>query len=168
MSKEFPQTDKILALSAVLFFGIWILDSFFLKTVEILTWAIPDSLKAILFVGLELSAALLGWRSHEALFDGKKEKFTLIVDGAFAHVRHPLYLSILLFYLGFVFGSMSLVSFILWIGYVILFDKMATFEEEDLMRIFGESYAAYKKRTPKWIPRVTAPRNEKCLKERGN
>ena len=64
----------------------------------------------------------------------------MITDGVFAYVRHPLYLSILLAYLGFVFGSMSLISLIPWICYDILFDKMASYEEEDIARILGDKY----------------------------
>ncbi|MGQ9789021.1 MAG: methyltransferase family protein [Candidatus Hadarchaeaceae archaeon] len=136
MGKEFPHTDQILPLSAVLFFAVWISDSFILKITERYFWSVPDFMKIVLFVGLEISAMILGFYSHEALFSKKSEQSNLIIDGAFAYVRHPLYLSILLFYLGFVFGSMSLVSFILLIFYVILFDKMATFEYEDLVIIF--------------------------------
>jgi len=153
MSKEFPRTDLILSLSAVLFFLIWVLDSFILRLSGRFTDFVPDIVRIALFGGLEISAIILGLRSHESLFGEKKVDFNLITDGAFAYVRHPLYLSILLTYLGFVFGSMSLVSLIPWICYAILFDKMATYEEEDLVRIFGDAYIEYQKKVPKWFPR---------------
>jgi protein-S-isoprenylcysteine O-methyltransferase Ste14 len=155
MGKEFPHTDLILPLSAVLFFLVWLSDSFVFRLSERFLSFIPDVVRIVLFVGLEISAIVLGFYSHEALFGKKRVESTLITDGIFAYVRHPLYLSILLAYLGFVFGSMSLISLIPWICYVIIFDKMATYEEEDLARTFGDKYVEYRKKVPKWIPRLT-------------
>ena len=152
MGKEFPYTDQILLLSAVLFFAVWISDSFVFRLSDRFVGVVPDVVRIAFFVGLEISAVVLGFYSHEALFGKKNVKFTLITDGVFAHVRHPLYLSILLAYLGFFFGSMSLVSLIPCICYAVLFDKMASYEEEDLVRIFGDKYIEYSKRVPKWFP----------------
>jgi len=154
MGKEFPHTDLILPLSAALFFLIWLLDSFVFRLSERFVGLIPDTIRIILFGSLEISAIVLGSYSHETLFGRKGAEFTLITDGAFAYVRHPLYLSILLAYLGFVFVAMSIVSLIPWICYVVIFDEMATYEEEDLARIFGDKYVEYRKKVPKWIPRL--------------
>jgi len=152
MGKEFPHTDQILLLSAALFFAVWILDSFIFKLSDRLVGFVPDVIRIAFFVGLEFSAIMLAFYSHEALFGKKSAEFTLITDGVFAHVRHPLYLSILLAYLGFFFSSMSLVSLIPWICYAVLFDKMTSYEEEDLVRIFGDKYIEYSKRVTKWFP----------------
>ena len=152
MGKEYPHTDSILPLSAVSLSAVWVLDSFVFKSSARYTGAVPDIVRVVLFVALEISAALMGYLSHNALFGRKQEESKLIMNGIFAHVRHPLYLSILLAYLGFVFASMSIVSVVPWICFIILFDKMATYEEEDLIRIFGDAYLNYKKRVPKWIP----------------
>ncbi len=154
MGKEFPRTDSILPLSALLFAVIWILDSFVLRFSAEFTGFIPDSLRIALFVGLEISAVALGFSSHNALFSEKHREPALITDGVFSYVRHPLYLSILLVYLGFVFASMSVLSLAAWFCCVILYDKMATYEEEDLIRIFGDVYLKYKMRVPKWIPNL--------------
>lgn len=166
MDKEFPHTDLILALSAVLFFLVWISDSFILRFSERFTGFVPDAIRVVLFGGLEVSAIISGFYSHKALFNRKNVDSTLITNGIFAYVRHPLYLSILLSYLGFVFGAMSLVSLIPWVCYVVLFDKMATYEEEDLVRIFGDRYIEYRKRVPKWIPRLISPKTGKSLPSR--
>ena len=152
MGKEFPHTDQILLLSAVLFFAVWISDSFVFRLSDRFVGVVPDVIRIAFFVGLEIPAIVLGFYSHEALFGNKPVKFTLITDGVFAHVRHPLYLSILLAYLGFFFSSMSLISLIPWICYAVLFDKMTSYEEEDLVRIFGDKYIEYSKRVPKWFP----------------
>ena len=160
MGREYPHTDLILPLSAVLFSVVWVLDSFVFKFSGRYTGPVPDVVRIVLFVALEISAVLLGYLSHNALFSRKQEEFRLIADGVFAYVRHPLYLSILLTYLGFIFASMSIVTVIPWICYVILFDKMATYEEEDLVRVFGDAYLEYRKEVPKWIPKASSFRAE--------
>ena len=154
MGKEYLRTDQILSLSAIVFFAVWIIDSFLFRFSTGFTRYVPDVLRIVLFLCLEAVAVVLGYSSHESLFSKKHEEFKLIKTGVFAWVRHPLYLSILLAYLGFVFGAMSLVSLVPWFVYVLLFDRMATYEEEDLLRIFGEEYTEYKKRMPKWIPKL--------------
>lgn len=161
MGKEFPHTDQILPLSAIVFFLIWGLDSFIFKLSAQFTNFIPDIVQITLFIILELSAIVLGIYSHRALFEQEREKYTLITNGVFAHVRHPLYLSVLLAYLGFTFVSMSIVSLIPWTFYIILFDKMATYEEKDLTKILGDKYLEYRKKIPKWIPNPFLSRKKK-------
>lgn len=152
MGEEYPHTDTILPLSAVIFFLVWILDSFAVKFSAGCISFVPDVVRIFLFVVLEISAALLVYFSHNALFGEKLEEFKLITDGVFAYVRHPLYLGILLVYLGFTFGSMSIISVFPLVCYAFLFDKMATYEEENLVKIYGDAYLEYKKKVPKWIP----------------
>jgi len=164
MGKEFPHTDLILPLSAVLFFLVWILDSFILRLSEGFVGFVPDIVRIVLFTGFEVPAIVLGFYSHKALFGKKNVEPTLITAGIFVYVRHPLYLSVLLAYLGFIFGAMSLISLIPWICYVALFDKMVSFEEKDLVRIFDDEYIEYRKRVPKWIPKLNPSKNGKSAR----
>jgi protein-S-isoprenylcysteine O-methyltransferase Ste14 len=160
MGREFPHTDQILLLSAALFFALWIFDSFVLGFSARLVGFVPNLARVVLFLGFEIASVVLGFLSHEALFSKKRVNRGLITEGVFAHARHPLYLSILLAYLGFVFGSMSLVSLVPWICYAILFNRMATYEEQDLVRIFGDECIAYRSRVPKWIPSSTSAKTK--------
>jgi protein-S-isoprenylcysteine O-methyltransferase Ste14 len=152
MGEEYPHTDTILPLSAGFFFLVWVLDSFVVKFSTGYTSFIPNVARIVLFVALEITAILLAYFSHNALFGEKQGEFKLITNGVFAYVRHPLYLGILLVYLGFIFGSMSIISVGPLVCYAFLFDKMATYEEENLVRIYGDTYLEYKKKVPKWIP----------------
>jgi len=161
MGKEFPHTDEILPLSAIVFSLVWGLDSFIWRFSEPFVGFIPNVIRILLFLGFEATALALGISSHNRLFGKNTIESTLITDGIFAYVRHPLYLSILLTYLGFVFGAISLLSLIPWVFYVLLFDKMASFEEVDLVRIFGEKYVDYQNCVPKWIPRLLFSKKEK-------
>ena len=75
-------------------------------------------------------------------------------SGVYAVVRHPMYLGTPLFCLSFLFISFSLLSIGIWVAFFIFYDKMATYEEKDLVRILGEEYIAYQKRVSKWFPRI--------------
>ena len=74
-------------------------------------------------------------------------------EGILSHVRHPMYLGVLLIYLGFIFLSISLVSVLVWIIIIIIYDRLATFEEKELERLFAEQFLEYKNKVPKWIIR---------------
>jgi protein-S-isoprenylcysteine O-methyltransferase Ste14 len=93
-------------------------------------------------------------KAHEAVLHEEPTQSTLVTSGAYAVVRHPMYLGTLLFCLSLLFISLSLLSIGIWIAFFIFFDKMATYEEKDLVRILGEEYTTYQKRVPKWVPRI--------------
>ena len=65
-----------------------------------------------------------------------------------------MYLGILLVYLAFLFDMPSLLSLMIWLRFFIFYDKMTTYEENDLIRMLGEEYINYQKRVPKWFPRI--------------
>jgi protein-S-isoprenylcysteine O-methyltransferase Ste14 len=85
---------------------------------------------------------------------GRIGKPKFISTGVYAWVRHPMYLGSLLLLLGFVLATFSILSLLVWAGFLLFFDRMATFEEEDLSRILGEQYLNYKKQVPKWLPKL--------------
>ena len=103
MGKEYPRTDQIMSLSAIVFFAVCILDSFLFRFSTGFTRSVPDVLRIVLFLCVEAVAVVLGYFPHESLFSRKHEEFKLIKTGMFAWVRHPLYLNILLACLGFIF-----------------------------------------------------------------
>ena len=88
------------------------------------------------------------------LFHKESESSKLITTGIFSHTRHPLYLGVLILYLGLIFFSFSLLSLIFWIIIIIAYDRIATFEENDLETLFTQEYLDYKKKVPKFIPKI--------------
>ena len=68
-------------------------------------------------------------------------------------VKHPMYLGILLIYLGILAYTLSLALLAMWLGIFAVFNRFAAYEEEDLVRVFGESYKEYMGRVPRWLPR---------------
>jgi protein-S-isoprenylcysteine O-methyltransferase Ste14 len=78
----------------------------------------------------------------------------LVTYGPFAWSRNPLYNGNLLIWLGFSVASgvpwCPLVAVVL---FAIEYHYIVAYEEGVLESIFGETYLAYKARTPRWIPR---------------
>jgi protein-S-isoprenylcysteine O-methyltransferase Ste14 len=95
-------------------------------------------------------------KSHKAVFGETADRPRLINSGVYSWVRHPMYLGILMSCLGFFFISPSFLSLGVWLAFFILYDKMATYEEKNLISILGKKYIDYQKQVPKWFPRLSA------------
>jgi protein-S-isoprenylcysteine O-methyltransferase Ste14 len=78
----------------------------------------------------------------------------LVARGLYRFIRNPMYVGVLLTLLGeaWLFSSWTLVIYaaivISWQHLFVVF-----YEEPALKRKFGQSYADYLARTPRWIPR---------------
>lgn len=82
---------------------------------------------------------------------------TLVTQGFYRLVRHPLYLFGLLFiWLTPLMTVNMLVEYISFTAYIFI---GAYFEERKLLREFGEAYAGYKSRVPMIIPGLIFKRN---------
>lgn len=150
---EYPHGDRIQLLMLPLFWLVWTADfaSYFIfhySTVLFELTPFPATL-AIAVVPLAFGLNLIA-KSHRCVLEGKYDKPTLVDTGVYSWVRHPMYLGTLMILLGFFFVNLSVLSFIIWIAFFVLYDKMATYEEKDLVRILGEEYVAYQKRVRKW------------------
>lgn len=83
----------------------------------------------------------------------------LVVSGAFAHLRNPLYLGNMLMYLGIGIMSMALfpylqivaLAFFIWQYHVIIGE-----EEGFLVQKYGEAYENYRSSVPKLFPSLKA------------
>ena len=99
--------------------------------------------------------------------EGNKTK-KLITDGPFSMVRNPLYFFSLIVLIGFCF-ALKAVFLPLGLLLIFIFFHVPTIanEEKKLLRIHGESFQEYFKKTPRLIPNIllykkTEP-NEKVL-----
>lgn len=78
----------------------------------------------------------------------------LVQDGAYARSRNPMFLGLVLIYLGVVvavntaWGLIGLPVLVLW-----LHIGVVRREERFLEDLFGDEYSSYRKRVPRWIPR---------------
>jgi len=157
LGAEFPHCDSIQLVMIILFFVVWGVDSlssFIFGITTVLGGLTLLSLRfflAIVSVGFGL---YLIAKSHQVVFGEAHDQPRLIDSGVYSWVRHPMYLGILLSCLGFFFSSPSLLSLGVWLVFFIVYDKMVTYEENDLIRILGDEYVAYQKRVPKWFPKL--------------
>ena len=153
LGTEAPHGHLKQGLSAIGFAVIWILDSFIFSFSTVLNSVIPWIVRLIWFIILIAIAYLFIRASHNVLFRQPENKNDLITDGILGHTRHPMYFGVLLIYLACIFLSISLIAIGLWIVIIVIYDKLATFEEKQLENLFGDKYLEYKKKVPKWIPR---------------
>lgn len=76
----------------------------------------------------------------------------IVTSGPFGLVRHPMYLSILLMWLG---GALALLSWPFALGFVVLVPAIqarSKLEEQMLTRQFGDTYRSYAARVPMLFP----------------
>ena len=151
VGEEHPHSHHIQFGSVVIFFIVWGVDSFVFRISTFLEQFIPLDIRLILFFSLVSVGCILIFVGGHSIFH--ENKGGLVKTGLLAHTRHPLYFGVQLNFIGCFFLTMSLISLGIWIVIFILYDRIATYEEQDLERIFGEEYREYKKRVPKWIPR---------------
>ena len=154
---EHPYGDLGQLLLLGLFLVIWLGDSFVLHFSTFLAGYVPLAIR-LLIMGLALAAAFLLVKSgHVVISHGSHGKLptSLVTTGAFRYVRHPLYLGCLLVYFGLALATASLLSLALLGGVIFPFyNFLATYEENLLEQMFGESYPAYKHKTGKWLPKM--------------
>jgi len=152
IGEEHPFCDSGQNLFILLYIVVWIADSFWLHWSTFLMssthWLLRGS---IAFISIVLGVYLTQG-AHKAVFDEAPSDPQVIDWGVFSFVRHPMYLGVLLIMMGLFFWSFSIISIIIWVGFFFFYDRMASYEEEDLISIFGEDYAEYQRNVGKWFP----------------
>jgi protein-S-isoprenylcysteine O-methyltransferase Ste14 len=75
----------------------------------------------------------------------------IFTRGIYRFSRHPLYLSMMLVFIGIGIAAASWV-FVLGSGvYSVLLNSNAIMEEQTCLETFGEAYETYLNKTPRWI-----------------
>lgn len=79
----------------------------------------------------------------------------LVLDGMYGHVRNPMIIGVLIVLIGESIAILSLHIFI-WAVIFFLVNNIffVIYEEPDLEKKFGIEYQEYKKKVPRWIPRL--------------
>ncbi|TXT61244.1 MAG: membrane protein of unknown function [Promethearchaeota archaeon] len=164
LSKNFPQISRrvsitFLTILMALLLSIPILNMRFLvnKSYFQELW-IGFILLGALFVvmGVLLFKKTIEISLENGYFIGK---FSVLNKGVYEVVRHPIYLSYILIFIGFSFIFDSVISIILIPIIIIIFEIQAYCEEKYLfMKKFKKKYAKYKKKTPKRLM-VPSPLN---------
>jgi protein-S-isoprenylcysteine O-methyltransferase Ste14 len=154
--EEYYKSDLLQGICLLVFLIIWASDSFFFGFTTFLSESIPFYVR-LGYASLVCVVSFWFMKvSHRQVFEEVYETPVIIDTEVFALVRHPMYLGVLLFYMALVISTLSLASLALWMGVLLFYDKLATYEEEDLVRVFGEDYLEYRRRVPKWLPEFKA------------
>ncbi|MGD8455378.1 MAG: isoprenylcysteine carboxylmethyltransferase family protein [Anaerolineales bacterium] len=139
---------------ACLFAGTWVLDTFFLKYTTFLNHAVPLAIRIPLGLILLVLSGYLAKTGLSIVFGEKREKPGVIRKSVFGVIRHPIYMSEILLYLGLLMLSISLAAVFVWIVAILFLHAISRYEEKLLLARFGEEYEQYMREVPMWIPRL--------------
>ena len=150
---EHPFGDAGQLILAALFFIIWITDTFFLHLTTFPNQLIPPWIRVPLGIALLLLAGYMAKKSTAIVFGEVRQEPAVIRKSLFKYLRHPMYMSEILLYLGLITISISLASFGIGIIAFFFLNYIASHEEKMLLARFGEDYANYMRDVPRWLPR---------------
>jgi protein-S-isoprenylcysteine O-methyltransferase Ste14 len=139
---------------AVLFFVVWITDTFILEYSVFLNEIIPNSVRLPVALAILILSAYLSISGLTIIFGEVREKPEVVRKGVFGIVRHPIYLSEILVYIGLLFVSLSIASAIICVMAIIFLYFISRYEEKILLEHFGEDYKLYMQDVPMWIPKI--------------
>jgi protein-S-isoprenylcysteine O-methyltransferase Ste14 len=140
-------------LLAFLFFGIWIIDTFFLNYTTFINQYVSIFIRLPVGIIILCISCYLAKAGLSIVFGEVREKSSVIRRGVFNIVRHPIYLGEILLYLGMFLLSISLASLIVCIIAIIFLHYISRHEERLLLERFGDDYRHYMAEVPMWIPR---------------
>jgi protein-S-isoprenylcysteine O-methyltransferase Ste14 len=139
---------------ACLFAVTWISDTVFFKYTTFLNHYVPPGVRVPFGVVFLVLSGYLAGTGLSIVFGEKREKPGVIRKGVFNVVRHPIYLSEIILYLGFLMLSMSLAAAFVWVIAILFLHYIARYEERLLLARFGDEYGQYIREVPMWIPRL--------------
>jgi protein-S-isoprenylcysteine O-methyltransferase Ste14 len=79
---------------------------------------------------------------------------TLATTGAYARIRHPQYVAFVLIMFGFLLQWPTILTLLMFPILVYMYVRLAVAEERDAERSFGDEWARYAARTPRFFPRL--------------
>ena len=136
----------------IIFLIVWIADSFVFKYSTFLTRYVSNYIRVPIALIVLAISGLLAWAGLKIVFRETREEPQVITTGVFSIVRHPIYLSSILLYLGFILLSLSLLSVLVWFIIIIFYYQISRYEEKLLTQRFGSAYEEYMKKVPMLLP----------------
>ena len=148
IAEEHPEGDKYQLIMLGVFLVIWITDSF-LVHVTLVENLVPWYLRIATGVLIVVFGAYLVNESHKMVIDSGEPKF--IDWGVYSLARHPMYLGIMLFYLGLIVSTLSIASLLILVGIFLVYDMIAEYEETQIIAEIGEKYLQYRGKVHRWL-----------------
>lgn len=115
----------------------------------------PFNLVGLLLSGLGLAISFMAHRQFKkigATLYPFSQPGKLVTDGLFRYTRNPMYLGLTIFLSGawLFLGSFSPGVFV--VAFLLVADRWyITYEEQQLLAVFGATYATYQAKTPRWV-----------------
>ena len=127
------------------------------------TWRLqsPNAFHLIQLIGLALIVVAIAGSTWCAVYIGGRKKVTLVQEGPYAMVRHPLYLFSIIGAsgIGALWGSF-VVSLMLAVATALILKSVTRQEEHFLAAKFGNQYTTYAAKVGRYIPRSFCWRKE--------
>lgn len=139
---------------ACLFGAVWTLDTCVFQAATFLNRYIPPLIRIPAAIILFALSAFLAGRGLSIVFGETRKKPCVIRKSVFGIIRHPIYLSEILLYSGFLMLSFSLAAAAVLVAAVIFLHRISRYEEKLLLERFKEDYREYMEGVPMWIPRL--------------
>jgi len=137
---------------ACIFFLIWVLDTFFLKYTISLNQYISIWIRIPVGAILIIISGYLAYKSHALIFGDVRETPHVIYKSIYKITRHPMYLSEIIFYMGFLVMSISLAAIVIFVLTFCFLHFISRHEEKLLLVRFGKEYEEYMQKVSMWFP----------------
>jgi methanethiol S-methyltransferase len=152
LAGEHPQGDRLQLLVFILFAISFLIDYFFLGWSAVFRGLIPFNIRLLISLFFIFTGGYLSLIGIRTVFGTYSKEPRMITSGLFFYIRHPVYLGAILIYFGIFIFLLSPLSFLVFIAVLILYNWLADDEEARMIKVFGENYKEYLKKTPKWLP----------------
>jgi len=134
-----------------IFMALWISDVIF-KYSNFLNEYVPSVIRLPLGIVILTISGYMAGTGLWLIFGRKLQSQGVVRKGVFSFVRHPIYLSEILLYLGLLLINISLAAALIWIIAMFFLHYISRYEEKLLLEKFGEEYRLYIKEVPMWFP----------------
>ena len=136
-----------------LFMVLWVSDMF-LEYSCFLNEYIPVIVRLPIGILILIISGYMAVIGLSFVFGEKGQSQGVIREGVFRFVRHPIYLSEIILYLGLLVLNISLAAALIWVIAIFFLHYISRYEEKLLLARFGEEYEQYMREVPMWFPRL--------------
>ncbi len=136
-----------------LFMALWISDML-LNYSNFLNEYVPAVIRLPIGILLLIISGYMAGTGLWIIFGKKAQSQGVIRRGVFRFVRHPIYLSEIILYLGLLLLNVSLAAALVWVIAIFFLHYISRYEERLLLVRFGKEYEQYMRDVPMWIPHI--------------
>ena len=110
----------------------------------------PFHVLSYLFIGGGFWLSSAAWT---VLYQNQRNG-TLATTGSYARIRHPQYVAFVLIMFGFLLQWPTILTLAMFPVLCFMYFRLAVTEEKEAERVFGDHWASYAARTPRFIPKM--------------